>query len=540
VKAAQTPGGTQRAKRTAKHSPRREPWEESGAKPQPAKWAKDLWRGLFSPWANFNRATAPAILAALVVSLLLAGCAVGPRYSRPQAPSAPEYKEIPPNWKPAQPADQIARGKWWEVFQDPQLNALEEQVSVSNQNLKAALAQFQQARALVRLNRADLYPTVTAGAFASRNRLSLNSPLTGTLTNYTNLVLPSDLTYEVDVFGRVRRTVEAARANAQASAADLEAISLSLHAELASDYFQLRTFDTEEQLLNANVAAFAKALELTQNRYKGGVASGVDVAQAQTQLETTRAQAIDIMVQRQQLEHAIATLTGQPASSFSLPASPWDTPPPAIPPGLPADLLERRPDVASAERHIAAASAQIGVARAAYFPQITLNATAGFESGSISKWLDGPSGFAAAGISALVTVFDAGRRRAVSEQAQAAYDQAVAGYRQTVLTSFQEVEDNLAALRILDDEAKTQAGAVAAAQHSLELSNNRYKGGVVTYLEVITAQSTALNNQRAAVDILRRRMNATVLLIKALGGGWNASSLPAVSRNASPQTPGAQ
>lgn len=420
------------------------------------------------------------------------------------------------------------------------MNALEEQVSVSNQNLKAALAQFQQARALVRLNRADLYPTVTAGAFASRNRLSLNSPLTGALTNYTNLVLPSDLTYEVDVFGRVGRTVEAARANAQASAADLEAISLSLHAELASDYFQLRTFDTEEQLLNNNVAAFAKALELTQNRYKGGVASGVDVAQAQTQLETTRAQAIDIMVQRQQLEHAIAALTGQPASSFSLPASPWDTPPPAIPPGLPADLLERRPDVASAERHIAAANAQIGVARAAYFPQITLNATAGFESGSISKWLDGPSGFAAAGIPALVTVFDAGRRRAVSEQAQAAYDQAVAGYRQTVLTSFQEVEDNLAALRILDDEAKTQAGAVAAAQHSLELSNNRYKGGVVTYLEVITAQSTALNNQRAAVDILRRRMNATVLLIKALGGGWNASSLPAVSCNASPQTPGAQ
>jgi len=479
-------------------------------------------------------------LLASVLPALLTGCAVGPRYSRPQAPSAPEYKETPPNWKQAQPADQIARGKWWEIFQEPQLNALEEQVNVSNQTLKAALAQFQQARALVRLNRADLYPTVTTGASASRNRLSLNSPLTGTQTNYTNLVLPADLTYEADVFGRVRRTVEAARANAQASAADLESVSLSLHAELASDYFQLRTFDAEEQLLNDNVTAFEKALELTQNRYKGGVASAVDVAQAQTQLETTRAQAIDVMVERQQFEHAIAALIGQPASSFSIPASPWNMPPPAIPPGLPSDLLERRPDVASAERHIAAANAQIGVARAAYFPQITLNATAGFESGSISKWLDGPSGFAAAGISALVTAFDVGRRRAGVEQAQAVYDQTVASYRQTVLTAFQEVEDNLAALRILEDESKTQAGAVNAAQHSLQLSNNRYKGGVVTYLEVITAQSTALNNQRVAVDILRRRMNATVLLIKALGGGWNASSLPAVSSNASPQASGAQ
>jgi NodT family efflux transporter outer membrane factor (OMF) lipoprotein len=287
--------------------------------------------------------------------------------------------------------------------------------------------------------------------------------------------------------------------------------------------------------LNDNVTAFEKALELTQNRYKGGVASGVDVAQAQTQLETTRAQAIDVMVERQQLEHAIAALIGKPASSFSIPSSPWHTPPPAIPPGLPSDLLERRPDIASAERHIAAANAQIGVARAAYFPQITLNATAGFESGSITHWLDGPSGFAAAGISALVTAFDAGRRRAGVEQAQAVYDQTVASYRQTILTAFQEVEDGLAALRILEDEVTTQAGAVTAAQHSLELSNNRYKGGVVSYLEVITAQSTALSNQRVAVDILRRRMTATVLLIKALGGGWNVSSLPVVSRNAGPR-----
>ena len=315
-------------------------------------------------------------LTAALAMTILSGCAVGPRYSRPQAPSAPEYKETPPNWKQAQPADQIARGKWWEVFQDPQLNALEEQVSISNQTLKAALAQFQQARALLRLNRADLYPTVTAGASALRNRLSRTRPLTGAVTNYTDLVLPADLTYEADVFGRVRRTVEATRANAQASAADLESVSLSVHAELAADYFQLRTLDAEEQLLSTTVTAFEKALELTENRYKGGIASGVDVAQAQTQLETTRAQATDIMVQRQQFEHAIAVLTGQPPSTFSIPASPWNQPPPPIPPGLTSDLLERRPDVASAERHIAAANAQIGVARAAYFPQVTLNASA--------------------------------------------------------------------------------------------------------------------------------------------------------------------
>jgi len=473
-------------------------------------------------------------LPALVFAVSLTGCTVGPHYARPQAPSAPDFKETPPNWKQAQPADQIARGKWWEVFQDQQLNALEEQVSVSNQNIKAALAQFQQARALVRLNRSDEYPTATAGLSASRNRLSLTSPRTGTVPDYTDLALPANVTWEADVFGRVRRTVEAARANAQASAADLESVSLSLHAELASDYFELRTLDGEEQLLNDTVVAFQKALQLTQNRYQGGVASGVDVAQAQTQLETTRAQAIDVMVQRQQREHAIAALIAQPASSFSIPASPWSAPPPAIPPGLPSDLLERRPDIASAERHMAAANAQIGVARAAYFPQIALNASAGYESASITNWLTGPSGFASAGISALVTVFDAGRRRAGVEQAQAAYDQSVANYRQTVLTAFEEVEDSLAALRILENEARTQADAVTAAQHSLDLSNNRYKGGVVSYLEVITAQSTALSNERVAVGILRSRMSATVLLIKALGGGWNAANLPTVSSNTSP------
>ncbi len=470
--------------------------------------------------------------------LLLCGCAVGPRYSKPAAPAPPSYKEIPPDWKAAQPSDQIARGKWWEIFQDPQLNALEEQINVSNQNLKAAEAQFLQARALVRFNRAAYYPTVTAGASAEREHLSSHRPLvpTSTQTNGTDLVIPVDVSYEADVFGRVRHTVDAARSNAQASAADLESVRLSLHAELAFAYFQMRTLDAEEQLLRSNVTSFERALELTQNRYSGGVASAVDVAQAQTQLENTRTQAIDVMIQRAQNEHAIATLIGQPASTFTVPAAAWNAPPPEIPPGLPSELLERRPDIAAAERRVAAANAEVGVARAAYFPIFTLTGSGGFESTAITTLIQGPSGFLTAGASAAVTAFDVGRRRAVSEQARAAYDESVANYRQTVLTAFQEVEDNLAVLRILNDEAQAQQAAVAAAEHSLELSTNRYKGGVVSYLEVTTAQSTALADERAAVDILRRRMTASVSLIKALGGGWSSANLPSVKLDSRPQT----
>ncbi|MGC2184141.1 MAG: efflux transporter outer membrane subunit [Terriglobales bacterium] len=474
----------------------------------------------------------------LVLTLLLSGCAVGPRYTKPATPAPPSYKEVPPPWKTAQPSDQVARGKWWEIFQDPQLNALEEQVNVSNQNLKAAEAQFRQARALVRFNRAAYYPTVTAGASAAREHLSEHRPLvsTSTRTNATDLVIPVDVSYEADVFGRVRHTVEAARSNAQASAADLESVRLSLHAELAFDYFQMRTLDAEEQLLRSNVTSFERALELTQNRYKGGVASAVDVAQAQTQLENTRTQAIDVEIQRAQNEHAIATLIGQPASTFTVGAAAWNSPPPDIPPGLPSDLLERRPDIAAAERRVAAANAQVGVARAAYFPIFTLTASGGFESTAITTLIQGPSGFLTAGASAAVTAFDGGRRRAVSEEARAAYDESVANYRQTVLTAFQEVEDSLAVLRILNDEAQAQQAAVAAAEHSLELSTNRYKGGVVSYLEVTTAQSTALADQRVAVDILRRRMTASVSLIKALGGGWSSASLPSVKVESRSQT----
>jgi NodT family efflux transporter outer membrane factor (OMF) lipoprotein len=474
--------------------------------------------------------------------LLSIGCAVGPRYAKPTAPAPPEYKELPPNWKTAQPSDQVAKGKWWEVFHDSQLNSLEEQVNVSNQTLKAAQAQFEQARAIIRINRSAQFPSVTAGVSGTRNKLSRNRPNgnLSTTTSFTDLQIPVDASYEVDLWGRVRKTVEAARANAQASAADLENVSLSLHAELASDYFQMRALDAETQLLNSTVAAYERALELTRNRYSGGIVSQVDVAQAETQLETTRAQAIDLGVQRAQFEHAIAVLTGQPASSFSLVISPLADTPPVVPVGLPSELLERRPDVAGNERRMAAANAQIGVARAAYYPTITLSASGGLEGTSATNLFNGPSAFFAAGASALGTIFDVGRRRGLNEQAVAAYDQSVANYRETVLGAFQEVEDSLAALRLLEQEGKTQDAAVASSQRSLTLSTNRYKGGVATYLEVITAQSIALSDQRVAVEIAGRRMTASVSLIKALGGGWNASELPVVQKETHPSTPTGQ
>ncbi len=473
-----------------------------------------------------------AVAAALVIST---GCTVGPRYARPSAPVPPAYKEEPQGWKTAQPSDQIAKGKWWEIYQDAQLNALEEKVNVSNQTLKASVAQFEQARALVRQFRADYYPTVTAGAAGSRNRLSQNRGFFTSQPVYTDLQIPVvGVSYEPDLFGRVRKTVEQARSNAQASAGDLENVSLSLHAELAVDYFQVRTLDAEERLLRDTVDAYQKALELTQNRYAGGVASGVDVAQAQTILETTRAQMIDLQVARAQFEHAAAVLVGEPPSTFSIAFAPWNAPPPVIPAGVPSDLMERRPDIAAAERRVAAANAQIGVARSGYFPIFNLSGSGGFESSTITNLITGPSGFLSVGASAVVTAFDVGRRRAISDEAKAAYDQSVANYRQTLLTSFQEVEDNLSALRILEQEAKTQQDAVAASEHSLQLSTTRYKGGVTTYLEVTTAQELALSDERVAVEILSRRMTASVQLIQALGGGWDASSLNKLQLSSTP------
>lgn len=473
----------------------------------------------------------------IALSLLLAGCAVGPRYSRPPAPAPTDFKETPPNWKPAQPSNQVLRGKWWEIYQDPQLNSLEEKISVSNQSLKAAQAQFDQARALLRYYRADLYPTVTVGTSATRERFSTNRPLaTSTISGTTNdLILRTDMAYEPDVWGRVRSNIAAYRASAQSSFADLESVSLSLHAELATDYFQARELDAEAQLLDSTVSSYEKAFELTQSRYQGGVASAVDVAQAQTQLETARAQDIDVKAARTQFEHALAVLIGEPAPSYSLPIVALNASPPVIPPGLPSQLMERRPDIAASERQMAAANANIGVARAVYFPLFSFPPNAGFESTDITNWLTGPSGFASVGISAVATVFDVGRRRAAVDQARAGYNQAVANYQQTVLTAYQEVEDNLAELRLLEQEAATQAAAVAAAERSLGLSQNRYQGGVTSYLEVTTAQTVALADERAAVQIAGRRMVDSVLLIKALGGGFDAGSLSTLNLTARSQ-----
>jgi NodT family efflux transporter outer membrane factor (OMF) lipoprotein len=460
--------------------------------------------------------------------LQLTGCVVGPKYHAPAVQAPPAYKELG-DWKPAQPNDQNLGGTWWTIFQDPQLDALELQVDVSNQNLKAAAAQYQEARAVLRYYRADYYPTVTAGPSATRTRVSANSPTSTILrgATYNDFVLPFDVSYQADVWGRVRKNVESYREQAQASAADLATVNLSMHADLAVDYFQARSLDAEEQLLNSTVTQYEQALELTQNRYDGGIASEVEVEQARTILQTTRAEAVDVGVSRAQFEHAVAILIGKPPAEFSLPPLPLTAPPPHIPVGVPSDLLERRPDIAAEERLVASANAQIGVAKSAYYPLINLGATGGFESSAITTLINGPSGLWSIGLSAVQTVFDGGRRHALNDEARATYDSQVANYRQSVLDGFQQVEDNLAAVRILENEAKIQDEAVVAAQHSLDLSITRYKGGVTSYLEVITAQNAALGDEVTAVNILGRRMANTVLLIQALGGGWDRSSLPA-------------
>jgi NodT family efflux transporter outer membrane factor (OMF) lipoprotein len=463
-----------------------------------------------------------------VAVIQFSGCTVGPNYHRPAVQAPPAYKEVG-NWKPAQPNDQNLGGTWWTMFQDPQLDSLELQLNVSNQNLKAAEAQFRQARAVLRYSRADYYPTVTAGPSATRTRISSNRPpLSSTFdgVTYNDFVLPFDFSYQADVWGRVRRTVESNREQAQASAADLATVNLSMHADLALDYFQARSLDAEEQLLNSTVKEYEQALQLTQSQFRGGIASEVEVKQATTQLQTVRAEAIDVGVLRAQYEHAVAILLGKPPAEFSLAPLPLTAPPPSIPVSVPSELLERRPDIAAAERRVAAANAQIGVAKSAYYPLISLGGSGGFESSSITTLLTGPSGLWSVGGSAVMTVFDVGRRRSVTDQALAAYDYQVAAYRQNVLTGFQQVEDNLAAVRILENEAKVQDEAVVAARGSLALSIKRYKGGVTSYLEVITAQNAALTDEVTAVNILGRRMANTVLLIQALGGGWDRSSLP--------------
>ena len=459
---------------------------------------------------------------------LFAGCSVGPKYKTPTAATPPTYKEMG-DWKTAQPNDENLGGSWWEIFQDSQLNALEQQINVSNQNLKAALAQYQQARAVLRYNRADYYPTITTGPSASRDRYSANrSPHNPTFNGVTfnDFTVPVDLSYQTNAFGRVSRNVEYYREQAQASAGDLAVVNLSMHATLAIDYFAARALDAEEKLLNDNVTQYEQALQLNEDRYQGGLASEVEVEQARTILETTRAQAVDVGVTRAQYEHAVAVLVGKPPADLTLPALPLTAPPPPIPVGVPSELLERRPDIAAAERRVASANEQIGLARLAYYPIINLAAEGGFNSGTITTLFQGPSAIWSAGPSALMTLFDVGRRRALTDEAKAGYDSAAASYRETVLTAFQQVEDNLAALRILEQEAGVQANAVQAALRSLDLSVTRYEGGVTSYLEVITAQNAALSDEVTAVNILGRRMASAVQLIQALGGGWDRTSLP--------------
>jgi NodT family efflux transporter outer membrane factor (OMF) lipoprotein len=481
-------------------------------------------------WMRRGRLTLAAVAGGLA---LLTGCAVGPDYVRPTVITPAAYKEVD-GWKVAQPQDEVLRSAWWESFGDPQLNALEAQVSLSNQNLAVAEATYRQARALVREARASYFPTLTLGLGYTRFRDSatLDQSSAGGSSGagassgpQSDFQLGLDFSWELDLWGRIRRTVESEQASAQASAGDLEGARLSFQAELAQNYFLLRTLDAQKRLLDETVAAYEKSLEITKNQYASGVASQADVVQAETQLKTTQAQAIDVGVQRAQTEHAIALLIGQPASTFSLPAAPLTATPPPIPVGVPSALLERRPDIA-AERRMAAANAQIGVAEAAYFPTLTLSASSGFESSSLSQWLTAPSRFWAVGPSISETVFDGGLRRAQTDYARAGYDASVGTYRQSVLTAFQAVEDNLAALRILEQEARVQDEAVQAARQSVTLTMNQYKAGTVSYLNVITAQTIALTDETTAVQIRGRRMSAAVLLIQALGGGWNASALP--------------
>jgi NodT family efflux transporter outer membrane factor (OMF) lipoprotein len=479
-----------------------------------------------------------AALGALTLVLVASGCKVGPNYKTPSAAMAPSFNvqpgETPPpaapgvGWKHAQPSDDKLRGKWWESYNDPQLNQLEERVSVSNQTLKAALAQYTQALAAVQQFRANYFPTVSISPSYSRSRVSSNRPF-GVPTNgnpYTDLVASGSATWEPDLWGNIRRTVQAARANAQASNADLANVDLSLRSELAMDYFELRGLDTQKQLLDDTIQEYQRFLELTISRFHGGVATDADVAQAQTQLDQTIAQDIDIGVARAQFEHAIATLTGQPASTFSLAPVPLTLTLPTVPVGVPSEMLERRPDVAGAERRAAAANEQIGIAIAAYYPQVSLGGTGGFESSRPGNLFQGPSALWSLGGSATELLFDAGRRHALTVEARAGYDVEVANYRQTVLQSFQDVEDQLAALSILNEEAAAQQKTVADAERSLSILTNQYKGGLTIYLQVITAQAVELANRRTAADITTRQFAASVQLVKALGGGWDTSQLP--------------
>jgi NodT family efflux transporter outer membrane factor (OMF) lipoprotein len=475
-------------------------------------------------------------IALLCSAVLLQGCDVGPKYNRPSAKVPATFKEVTPDdlqkmdgWKVGQPQDAALHGNWWEVFGDSQLNALEEQVNISNQNVAAAFASFMAARAVVREARSQYFPTVSVGASIVRqHQPSSSSTVTSKASGATfnNYTLPFDASWTPDLWGRVRNTVRANVANAQASEADLENTRLTAQAELAVDYFQLRGQDALKQLLDSTVVAYEESLKLTKALYETGIDSDEAVAEAETQLETARAQDTNLGILRSQYEHAIALLVGQPASSFSLAVEPLKTAPPAIPFGVPSQLLERRPDIAASERLMAQANAQIGVVRAAFYPTLTLSASAGFQSTNGSSWLTWPSRFWSIGPAISETVYDGGLRRATVEQFRAQYDETVANYRSTVLTAFQQVENNLSTLRILSQEIQQQDTAIRSAQRSLTLATDRYRLGIDPYLNVITAQTILFGNQQAAVNLRIQQIVASVQLIEAVGGGWDSSTLP--------------
>jgi NodT family efflux transporter outer membrane factor (OMF) lipoprotein len=486
-----------------------------------------------------------ATICIAITPCLLAGCVVGPKYHPASIDTPAAYKELTPpdfqnteGWKVAQPKDDALRGEWWMIFNDPQLNALEDKVNVLNQSITAAAASFLAARALVQEARSQFFPTVTTNPSITMQRPSATSSSGGSSSGtgtgsssssprtFTNYTLPFDATWQPDLFGRIRNTVNASAYGAQASSADLENIRLTVQAEVANDYFQLRGQDALKELLDSTMIAYQQSLDLTRALYDTGIDSEEAVAQAETQLEETQAQDAALGIQRAQFEHAIAMLTGQPASTFSVPVQPLKSSPPAIPFGVPSQLLERRPDIAAAERLVAQANAQIGIARAAYFPTVTLSATAGLESTSFAKWFTWPSRFFSIGPSAAETLFDAGLRRATVLQFRAQYDGTVANYRQAVLTAFQQVEDNLASLRILSVEIQHQNAAVKSAERNLALATDRYKLGLDPYLDVLTAQTSLLSNQETAVNLRIQQMTASGGLIEALGGGWNTSQLP--------------
>lgn len=481
---------------------------------------------------------ATGLAAAALLCLLAQGCRVGPKYTVPPMPAPPAYKELPESykgsaeWKKATPLDALPRGAWWTVFNDASLNALEPQVESANQNLRAADANLRAARAEIGVRGADRFPTAGVAPYSATQRYSTTQPYfnPGQPISYSStLQFPLQAAYEPDLWGSIHRNIEAGKEEAQASFADRVNALLSLQAELAVDYFELRIADSQQKLLNDTVAQYQNALRITTNRYNGGVAVKSDVTQAQTQLQTARVQAADVAVLRARYEHAIAALIGKAPADLSVPFSPLpvDTAPPLIPPGLPSQLLERRPDIAAAERRAAEGNQAIGIAQAAFYPSILLGGSLGFQSTATVQSLFNPANVVySLGPGLAYTFFDAGRRRGVKQEAVAVFDRDAANYKQTVLSAFQQVEDNLVSLRVLQDEAAQQRAATTAAEESQRIFNNRYVGGVDTYLQVITAQTTALNNQRNDLDILRRRMDATVTLVRVLGGGWDRTQLP--------------